>query len=97
MSTERETRELAERLAPEQVREAVARAKVEAIEKLLLDAERRNDGKPMQVVLNGEGKPVATISRKAGDERQVVSGNRKQVRALRAEAKRRARAEARAR
>lgn len=90
-----ELRAKARELAPDQVQEAVARAKVEAVEKLLLDAERKNDG-PMQVVLNGEGRPVATISRQS-NEPQVVRANRRQVRVLRAEAKRRARSEARAR
>lgn len=59
----------------------------ETIERLLDEAERKH-GRPMRVVLNGVGEPVAAVSREA---HEPVCGvlNRKAARALRARARRR--------
>jgi hypothetical protein len=57
----------------------------ETVERLLDEAEAKH-GRPMRVVLNGVGEPVAAVSREPGDP---VCGvlNRKAARALRARAR----------
>lgn len=59
----------------------------ETVERLLSEAEAKH-GRPMRVVLNGVGEPVAAVSREAS-EPLVGILNRKAVRRLRAEARRR--------
>jgi len=69
------------------VTRALESSLAETVERLLSEAEAKH-GRPMRVVLNGVGEPVAAVSREAHDPLVGIL-NRKAVRRLRAEARRR--------
>lgn len=79
---------LARALAPAELEAAHREAEHDVLARLRREAEDKH-ARPMQVVVNGQGKPVATVSCGLYDA-PVRKANRKQLRALKAEARRRA-------
>lgn len=74
-------------LTPAELEVAHREAQHDVIGRLRREAEDKH-ARPMQVVVNGQGKPVATVSCALNDA-PVRMANRRQLRALRAEARRR--------